>query len=241
MARLARVVALHTPHHVTQRGNGRRFVLDSNADRRVYLDLLHHHSRMHQLDLLGYCLMSNHVHLIVVPARPDSLALTLKHTHGRFASYHNARHASSGHLWQGRYYSCPLDEPHLWAALRYVELNPTRAGIANYAAAYPWSSAAIHCGLSPQTPLLDLATWQQTWTTSTWAAYLAAAAPAGEIDSLRRNTHTGRPLGSEQFVTELESSLGRRLAPDKGGRPRKQPANKLQQLLAFDKAPTSHG
>ena len=124
MARLARVVALDTPHHITQRGNGRQYILESDTDRLVYLDLLRKHCRLHRLSLLGYCLMSNHVHLIAVPERDDSLRLALKHTHGRYAAYFNARCASSGHVWQGRYYSCPLDLPHLWAALRYTELNP---------------------------------------------------------------------------------------------------------------------
>ena len=113
MARLARVVALDTPHHVTQRGNGRRAIFESDADRIVYLDLLRKYCLVHRLSEAGYCLMSNQVHLIVVPARPDSLWLALKHTHGRYATYFNSRRASSGHVWQGRYYSGPLDEPHL--------------------------------------------------------------------------------------------------------------------------------
>jgi putative transposase len=71
--------------------------------------------------------MSNHVHLIAVPREADGLAQALKQTHGRYTSYWNAAHQSSGHVWHGRYYSCPLDEPHLWEALRYTELNPLRA------------------------------------------------------------------------------------------------------------------
>ena len=98
MARIARVVALDTPHHVTQRGNARQFILDSDSDRLVYLDLLRHYSGLHHLPLLGYCLMSNHVHLIVIPRQADSLAATLKKTHGRYAAYWNVRHASSGHV-----------------------------------------------------------------------------------------------------------------------------------------------
>ena len=87
---------MNTPHHITQRGNARRFILDSDSDRAVYLDLLFHYSRLHRLSLAGYCLMSNHVHLIAVPQRTDSLPLALKHAHGRFAAYFNARHLSSG-------------------------------------------------------------------------------------------------------------------------------------------------
>jgi putative transposase len=128
MARLARMVAIDAPRHITQRGNARQVVFESDADRLVYLDLLRQHCRLDRLKLLGYCLMSNHVHLIAIPALADSLLLALKHTHERYAGYFNARHASSGHVWQGRFYSCPLDPPHLWTALRYAELNPVRAG-----------------------------------------------------------------------------------------------------------------
>jgi putative transposase len=127
MARLARVIAVEYPHHITQRGNARRFILEKEADRTVYLDLLRRSAGMHGVALIGYCLMSNHVHLVAVPSKADGLARMLKDTHGRFASYWNAVHYSSGHVWQGRYYSCPLDESHLWEALRYTELNPVRA------------------------------------------------------------------------------------------------------------------
>lgn len=131
MARLARVVAADVPHHVTQRGNARQYLLVCDADRRVYLNLLREDMESCKVSLIGYCLMSNHVHLLVVPMEVEGLARTLKRTHGRYASYWNAVHNSSGHVWQGRYYSCPLDETHLWEALRYTELNPVRAGMAS--------------------------------------------------------------------------------------------------------------
>jgi REP element-mobilizing transposase RayT len=121
MGRLARVVATDVPHHLTQRGNGRRFVLDCDADRSVYLNLLRENAALYKVSVIGYCLMSNHIHLIAVPGTADGLAQALKHAHGRYASYWNAAHQSSGHVWQGRYYSCPLDEAHLWEALRYTE------------------------------------------------------------------------------------------------------------------------
>jgi len=163
VARLAPVIAVYVPHHVTQRGNARQFILTSDAERLVYPDLLRNNAALHQLSLIGYCLMSNHVHLIVIPRKADSLALTLKHTHGRYATYWNIRHASSGHAWQGRFYSCPLDTPHLWAALRYAELNPVRAGMVAQAESYPWSSAAAHCGNAEPDGILEMNTWQQHW------------------------------------------------------------------------------
>jgi putative transposase len=129
MARLARVVAVGVPYHVTQRVNGRQFILACDPDRRVYLDLLQQSIALHGVELIGYCLMSNHVHLVGVPHNADGLGLALKNAQGRYASYWNASHHATGHVWQGRYYSCPLDEQHLWEALRYTELNPVRAGM----------------------------------------------------------------------------------------------------------------
>src|SRR5579864_1606293 len=146
MARLARVVTTDIPYHITQRGNGRRLVFETDTDRLVYLQLLQCDCNRHGRSVVGYCLMSNHVHLVAVPTRPDSMALALRHTHGCYAAYLNARQSASGHVWQGRFYSCPLDTPHLWAALRYAERNPVRAGVAVEPELYPWSSAPVHCG-----------------------------------------------------------------------------------------------
>jgi putative transposase len=197
MARLARVIASDTPHHVTQRGNARRFILETDADRSVYLQLLRQYARLHGLRLLGYCLMSNHVHLVIAPPRPDSLALALKYTHGRYAAYFNTRYLSSGHVWQGRYYSCPLDQAHLWAALRYTELNPVRAGMVDGAAAYPWSSAGVHCSTAEDDGMLDLGSWRELWQPRDWRDYLGAGDTAQEDDLIRRCTHTGRPPDQE--------------------------------------------
>ena len=106
---MARIALVNVPYHVMQRGNNRRFLLERDEERAVYLELLRKYVRLHKLDLLGYCLMSNHVHLVVVPREPHALAQALKQTHGRYATYWNATHNASGHAWQGRFYSCPLD------------------------------------------------------------------------------------------------------------------------------------
>ena len=167
MGRLARVIAVGVPHHVTQRGNARRLLLDCDADRGVYLGLLRQNLELHGVSLVGYCLMSNHVHLVVIPAKADGLSLSLKNTHGRYASYWNAVHNSSGHAWQGRYYSCPLDERHLWEALRYTELNPVRAKLVAEAHAWAWSSAAAHCVTMAGDPFLNMGIWQTYWSSDT--------------------------------------------------------------------------
>ncbi len=232
MPRLARVIAVDTPHHITQRGNAHRFVLDSDPDRLVYLELLVRFSRLYRLSIVGYCLMSNHVHLIAVPHRPHSLACTLRHTQGRYAAYLNTRQATDGHAWQGRYYSCPLDTPHLWAALRYTELNPVRANLVLQPHQYRWSSAAAHCG-GDWPAYLDAAPWAEVWKPSTWREYLYADGVETDAEAIRASTHTGRPLGGPEFVKGLERALGRQLAPQKGGRPAKYAAEEGQETLAF--------
>lgn len=233
MARLARVVAVDVPHHITQRGNARRFILESDSDRQVYLNLLRQYCPLHGLSVLGYCLMSNHVHLVATPAKIDSLPSALKQTHGRYAAYWNASHRSSGHAWQGRYYSCPLDSAHLWAALRYTELNPVRAGMISVAEAYPWSSAAAHCGLAPPDLVLDLELWSKHWSPAAWKQYLEQEGAEADVELIRQCTHTGRPLGTPEFIKHLEKSTQRVLAPQRGGRPPKS-AETNQGLLSFD-------
>lgn len=229
MARFARVVVSDIPHHVTQRGNARQVVLGTDTDRITYLGLLRQYSELHGLSLLGYCLMSNHVHLIVVPHSPDALARSLRQTHGRFATYWNARQSSTGHVWQGRFYSCTLDESHLWKALRYVERNPVRARMVESAPQWPWSSAAAHCGTEPPNPMLQMEPWRSRWTPAQWSEFLAVTQSPLEINKLRRSTYTGRPLGTPEFVAALEKSTARNLTPRKPG-PRKNSTSDAPQL-----------
>ena len=129
-----------------------------------------------------------------------------KHTHGRYASYWNVVHNWNGHAWQGRYYSCPLDRPHLWEALRYTELNPMRAKLVTEATSWAWSSAAAHCGVAQADTSLSMEPWQTHWTNTSWREYLAAGETETELTSIRQSTHTGRPLGTQEFVHALESA-----------------------------------
>jgi putative transposase len=233
MSRLARIAVVNVAHHVTQRGNARQFILANDDERTVYLNLLHKYVSLCELSLLGYCLMSNHVHLLVVPHKSDSLARALKQTHGRYASYWNATHRSSGHVWQGRFYSCPLDQSHLWMALRYVELNPVRAGLVGRAELWPWCSTAVHCGDTGDPLALELRTWKERWSKESWKEYLGTGERPGEIAAIRQCTHTGRPLGAESFVCSLEDATQRRLRQQKGGRPKRVTEDSKQATLDF--------
>ena len=220
---------------MTQRGNARQFLLVSDDERTVYLDLLRRYIELYGLSLLGYCLMSNHVHLVVVPCAADSLGLALKHAHGRYASYWNAAHGSSGHVWQGRFYSCPLDDSHLWIAWRYTELNPVRAGLVPDAKSWIWSSARRHCGCGEAAVCLDTERFSRRWSAKSWQEYLATGESEEEVAAIRRCTHTGRPFGSPEFIQALERSTHRELAAKKGGRPAKSTCDPDQEVLTFDK------
>jgi putative transposase len=222
MARIARVVAEGIPYHVTQRGNGRQQVFHSGTDYGLYRSLLRAYARQYGVSILAYCLMPNHTHLVCVPCRADSLARTLGRTHADFARHFNIARQSCGHVWQARFYSCPLDLPHLWRAMAYVERNPVRAGLISEAWSYPWSSAATHCGLQSADPLVEpCAEWQEEYGFQRWCeVLLSSVAEEAAAQRIREATHCGRPLGWESFVQELEQIAGRRLRPLPPGRPR---------------------
>ena len=222
MPRVARIVIPGVPHHITQRGNNRQAVFFVDDDRRAYLDMLAEQAERFRLSVLGYRLMDNHVHLVGVPAGEESLAKAVGRTHFLYTQYLNRLHRRSGHLWQNRFFSCALDEPHLWNALVYVERNPVRARRVRAAWNYLWSSAAAHVGKSPAGEALDMGEWEAVWTARKWQEQLGRAEDAKELARMRLSTHRGRPLGSDSFLSKLEHRLGRRLRALAVGRPRRQ-------------------
>jgi putative transposase len=225
MPRRPRVIVPGVAHHVTQRGNNRQPVFHSSDDRRFYLDLLGRHATRYGVRILGYCLMTNHVHLVAVPESEDSLARALGCTHSEYALALNHAQGWSGHVWQNRFFSCLLDESHLLRALCYVELNPVRAGLASEPWGWPWSSARAHTLGHVVDPVLDCrwAEYFGGWDYGEWQEILSAGMSGGECDTVRRATHTGEPLGSLEFVTTLERQAGRRLRVLARGRPPKKP------------------
>ena len=231
MPRIARVVAPGFPHHITQRGNGRQDVFRCDEDRRLYLQLYLEFAARFRLVTWGFCLMSNHVHLLGVPEREESLAKTLGRTHSAYARYFNLRYGKCGHLWEARYFSCPLEGDHVWAALRYVERNPVQAGMVREAGAWRWSSARAHiAGLDPD-GFLTMGPWREVYDCETWREQLGGQ-PRDEVSQreLRGATLCGRPLGSKEFVERLEREMGRRLTPRAPGRPRKEDREAGAQL-----------
>jgi putative transposase len=177
--------------------------------------------------------MSNHVHLIAIPNKANLLGLALKDAQGRYASYWNAMRCSSGNVWQGRYCSCPLDESHLWEALRYTELNPVRASMVAKAEGWGWSSAAAHCGSAPAESWLGMELWRKRWSAAGWREYLEAGESEATLAAIRHNTHTGRPLGSAEFLRAVEGQTKRRLALQKRGPKRAAEPGENQGTFSF--------
>jgi len=211
MPRIARIVVPGRLHHIVQRGVRRMTVFFRDEDYDLYARLLRKFSLLHGLEIAAYNWMQNHVHIVAVPARKESLALGIGDTHKTYTKLINRREGWKGYLWQGRFFSCPLEGEYLWDAIKYVERNPVRAGIVSRAEDYPWSSARAHVFgadddlLAPRYRELGAG-----WPIS-WREFLAIEPDAEKEKEMVSHFHTGRPLGSDAFIEELERQTGREL------------------------------
>jgi putative transposase len=218
MARIARVIAPGIPHHITQRGNRRQQTFFCDDDYQAYLDLMAEWCAKYHVEIWAWCLMPNHVHLIAAPESEEGLARAIGEAHRRYTRRINFREKWRGHLWQERFASFPMDESYLLAAARYVEMNPVTAGIVSLPQEYSWSSARAHLLAQDDTlvkvePLLSLV--------SNWDNFLSLVSE-DEMTAFHKHERTGRPLGNEIFVEQVEIQLGRTLRPQKPGPKQKQ-------------------
>jgi putative transposase len=215
MACLPRLVLPGFPYHVTQRGNRRQQTFFEQGDYELYRDLLAEAADRAGAEVWAYCLMPNHVHLIVVPSDEDGLRRTFADAHRRYTGFINARHRWTGHLWQGRFGAVVMDEDHLAHAMRYVSLNPVRARLVDRAEDWRWSSVRAHLA-GQNDALVNVAPAMERY--GDFSAFLGF--PEDYSDSwqaLRRSETTGRPLGSSDWMAVLEARTGRALAPQKRG------------------------
>jgi putative transposase len=218
MARLARVVAPNLPHHVIQRGVRSMAIFATDEDREGYVTLLAEFAGRYKLGIWAWCLMTNHVHLVVVPERKDSLARAVGEAHRRYTRRINLREAVRGHLFQERFHSFPIQaDGHLLAVVRYVERNPMRAKMVVHAEDYSWSSARYHVAgrvdrLVKSSPIRGMV--------KDWRRFLRGDEARTEVDTIRQHVRTGRPWGATPWVKKLEGRLGRPLLPRIGGWPR---------------------
>ena len=209
MPRRARTVVPGYPHHVTQRGNRREPVFFSDRDRRTYLGWLREYADKFGVEILAYCLMPNHVHLVAIPGTKDGLHRTMRPLHMRYAQEVNRPRGWVGHLWQGRYFSSVLDSDYFLAAVRYVERNPVRAAMVSRAEDYAWSSAAAHCGLRPDPLLAAESSWSRALSEiRDWASFLADD-DTERANRIRLHSVMGLPCGSDAFIGSLERLTGR--------------------------------
>lgn len=219
MPRQVRIVIPNEAHHITQRGNYQQEVFGQANDFSQYLFYLKEYSEKYHIDILAYCLMNNHIHIIGVPHAKESLGVALNILTMRYAQYVNRKRKSCGHVWQGRYFSCALDEIHLYRAIRYVERNPVRAKMVNNAWDYEWSSAHTHTGMQrkrviPLKKSFDMSAKE-------WKAYLREEDNV-MVDEMRLKTKRGLVIGTETFVKNAEKILKRSLKCLNPGRPRKK-------------------
>jgi len=216
MARLARIVVPGLPHHVTQRGNRRQNTFFEDGDYALYLDLLADSSARALTQIWAYCLMPNHIHIILVPSDEDGLRRTFADLHRRYTGYINARARVTGHLWQGRYGSVVMDEGHLLNAVRYVTLNPVRAKLVKRARDWTWSSARAHLAGSDDKVVTVAPVLERT---GNFAHFLDEPFDEAQAyGALRRAETIGRPIGEADWVEALEMQTGWVLAPGKRGR-----------------------
>jgi len=220
MARLARLVVPDVPHHVTQRGNRRQPVFFGDEDYAAYRELVSEACAERGVRCLAWCLMPDHVHLILTPPVADGLRAALSEAHRRYSRRINFAHGWTGYLWQGRFASYPMDEAHLLAAVRYVELNPVRAKLAARAEDWRWSSARAHVTGKPDglTDLSALAGVHRNWRAMLRNGLEAGDLPPDEEAAIESHIRTGRPRGSEAFIGALEALTGRSLKRRKPGR-----------------------
>ncbi len=221
MPRKFRIVVPEKPHHVIQRGNRRQQVFFYPGDKILYLKLLKEQVDKHQVQVWGYCLMDNHVHLILVPPTEKSLAKAVAETNRRFTCHINTRYCWKGYLWQGRFSSFVMDDLYLLRALRYVENNPVRAKIVKKAEDYKWSSARQHVNGVNDTLLSDCPVISQV---DDWRKYLISLEETDILRDIRTRNVNGLPLGDDRFLIVLAEKIGAKiddLKPKPNGRPRK--------------------
>jgi len=218
MPRIARIIAPGYPHHITQRGNNRGTVFFDDEDRRTYLKLLAGHAQKHDLRLWAYCLMDNHLHLLVVPGTETALARGIGLTNQMYTQFLNRKLQQSGRVWQNRFFSCIVqNDQYLWAVARYIEGNPIKAGLVECAESYRWSSAQAHI-LGSYDPLLNESSWLSPQERGSYAQFVRGKDDKTD-NAIRRATRNGRPFGSDSFMDMLESQLNQPVKAGKPGRP----------------------
>ncbi len=221
MPRMARIVISGYPFHLIHRGNNKQNVFMSDTDRRNYLYWMEEASKKYGMQIVAYCLMENHVHYIAFAEIDMSFARTINSAHMKYTQYFNQKYGKVGHLWQGRYYSCLLDEGHLIAAVRYVERNPVRANVVFKPWDWIWSSAREHMNME-KNGILSLSDLSKYMLIASWKDYLDIEDRREELFEIRRQTNSCKAWADDETKTFIEKQYGVRLMLNNRGRPFKK-------------------
>jgi len=218
MPRASRFVIPGYPFHITHRGNNRQEIFHTDEDRRKYLFWFEEAKIIYGMKIISYCLMNNHVHFIAIAEDETSFARTIKIVHMRYAQYFNQKYGRIGHLWQGRFYSCILDNTHLINALRYVERNPVRANLAEKPWGWIWSSAREHSGLEKQ-GIISLDKISSYVSLSSWREFIDIDDRQEDLLEIRKQTFSSRAWAEDSFKELIEYRYGIQLRYKPKGRP----------------------
>lgn len=222
MSRIPRIVAPEYPHHVIQRGNNKQAVFFDDEDRKFYLKLLNRYANECGCRVNAYCLMNNHIHLLLTPQEKNSLSKTMQKLSLRYTQHVNRKYERSGRLWECRFYSCVIDKDrYLWSACRYIERNPVRAKLVSDPVKYKWSSARINAGLERGEGFVE-PIFKSYVERKRYIEFLHQVDDGDEIEKIRKSTSKGLPFGSDQFLKNIGKKLGVVIELRPRGRPPKK-------------------
>ncbi len=228
MARLPRNFVKGQAQHIIQRGNNREPVFVGDEDHPFYLECLQDAAKRHELLVHAYVLMTNHVHILATPRTKDSIPKTLQSVGRRYVQYFNYAYIRTGTSWEGRYKAAVIDsDRYLLACMRYIELNPVRAGMVAHPREHPWSSYAA-TALGKENKLVRAHTLyrqlgaNESARQSTYRQLFRAAIGRADLEAIRESTNKGWVLGNDRFREKIERLSGRRTAPNPRGKPRKE-------------------
>jgi putative transposase len=229
MARLPRYVVPGQPQHIIQRGNNRQVIFAADGDYQFFRDCLIAAADQHGLQIHAYVWMTNHVHLLATPLFENSISKVFQSVGRKYVQYFNFTYRRSGTLWEGRYRSTVVEsEQYLLTLMRYIELNPVRAGMTGHPSDYPWSSHGFYASgksgpnenwLIPHEEYLRLGQALEERQQAYQALFKTEIA-ATDLERIRDSTHKGWALGDEKFLAAIALLSNRRAASKGVGRPR---------------------
>lgn len=228
MARQTRLALPGYPHHVIQRGNNRQPIVLDEADRRMLYTLWLEESQRHKVAVNAYVLLDNHFHMLLTPPSDEAMSLMMQSVGRSYVRYFNKRHIRSGTLWEGRYKSSLIDsEAYLLTCMAYIDLNPVRAGVAESAEDFSWSSYKHLAGQNIDKLVTPHALYWGLGNTpfareAAYAEFVAGGLSAAIQKALTESALKGRVVGRPDFLTSLEKSTQRQILPQKAGRPFKK-------------------